>query len=153
MKSTSSWEISSYQMSVFVFLATQAITGLVEPLLALILSLESLVKFFFSIPFFKASSGVILGLLRIGLAVQNKERICSSSFQMQRQMETGAFSFSSVKKKKKRIEQKLRGTNDCSKPQQFSVPVTRGNIGTGPTYNNSGKCDGTNKIRGNYYCI
>lgn len=76
-----------------------AITGLVKPLLALtVLSLESLVRFILSIPFFKVSGDVVLGLLRIGLAVQSKERIYSSSFQMQRQMETGAFSEAATKK-------------------------------------------------------
>lgn len=99
MKSTNSWEISSYQILLFVFLATQAITGLVKPLLALtVLSLESLVRFILSSPFFKVSGDVVLGLLRIGLAVQSKERIYSSSFQMQRQMETGAFSEAATKK-------------------------------------------------------
>lgn len=52
---------------------TQAITGLGEPLLAhTVLSLESSVKIIVSIPFFKASSDVVLGLLSIGLAVQTK---------------------------------------------------------------------------------
>lgn len=89
-------------MLVFVFLAIQAITGLIEPLLALtVLSLESLVKFIPSIPFFKASSVVVFGLLGIGVAVQNKDRIYSSSFQMQRQMEPAAFSEPAAKKKKK----------------------------------------------------
>ena len=78
-----------YRMLLHVRLATQAVTSVLEPLAALLmLSLDYLVKFKVLIPFFKASSGVILIHPKISLAGQNKDRIYSSSLQEQRQMET-----------------------------------------------------------------
>lgn len=149
MKSTSSWKISSYQTLAFVFLETQAITGLAGPLLALtILSLESLVEIHFLNSFLQSSQWCGLRTSQDWSGSAKQNGIYSSSFQMQRQMETEAFSEAAVKKN---VEQKPRGTNDCSKPHQFSVPVTCGSIWTGPTYNGSGKSDDTNKCVGNYH--
>lgn len=151
MKSTSSWEISSYQTLAFVFLETQAITGLAGPLLALtILSLESLVEIHFLNSFLQSSQwcGRRTSQDWSGSAKQRWD--LQLIFPDAKTDGNWSFLWGSCKKK---VEQKPRGTNDCSKPHQFSVPVTCGNIWTGPTYNGSGKSDDTNKCAGNYHGI